>query len=104
MREQRELRLRHPFPKPAVSRVVAVNILAVGQKLQHHRPASEATFQFIQRIRTRGMDRNSRQKLRMLFGQCQHITVRHIKRPEGQLLPGSVVDLIVRQDHHCAQA
>ena len=74
--QQGQRRLSHPFPKTSEPSVGAIDVMAVGKALHHHRAADQATFQFLHCIGTGGVDRHRWQEFRV-FGRELHVMMRN---------------------------
>src|SRR6267378_4395737 len=94
MGQQWQSRRSHSFPKPGESAIVAVDVLAVGKAFHHHRTGLEAALKFLNGIGPGRVNRNSRQELRMLASQLEHVVIRHI---EGTSLLHGASLLIINQ-------
>ena len=99
VREERQPGLGHALPKAPIARVVAIDVVAVRQQLQHHRASSQAALQLIERIGARGVDGDGGEKLGMLAGEPQHVVIRHMEGARAlHLAPARIIDLLLRED------
>src|SRR5882724_817459 len=92
--QQWQFRRSHSFPKPGESAIITVDVLAVGKAFHHHRTGLEAALKFLNGIVPGWVNRNSRQELRMLTCQLEHVVIRHI---EGTGLLHGASLLIINQ-------
>ena len=98
--QQDETGLCHPLQKSGVPRVVPIDVLAIGQALQNHRPTRQAPLELLVRIGPRRMYRHGRQKLRMPAGQAQYVVIGDVERAGvGDLLAGVTIGFVLRQNH-----
>ncbi len=92
--QQWQFRRSHSFPKPSESAIIAVDVLAIGKALHHHRTGLKAALKFLEGIGSGRVNRNSRQELRMLACQLKHVIIRNI---EGTGLLHGASLLIINQ-------
>ncbi len=101
--QQRQFGFRHAFPETREAAVVAIDVLAVGQAFHHRRARCQASFKLFNSVWSCGMDRDGRQKLRMLLCQIQYVIIRHIKRARVfERAPLFVMHQILGQNDRCA--
>jgi hypothetical protein len=82
VREQGKPRLRHSLPERLVAPIAKIDVLAIRQAFHQDRAALQTAFQFVQRVRPRGVNRDTGKKFGKAFRQPQHDVVRHEHRAE----------------------
>ena len=97
--EQRQPGGGHLFPKAGVAPVAAIDVVAVGQELEHDRATGEAAVEFVERIGARGVDGDGGEKLRMPAREREDVVVRDVERA-GVFQQRAVfrIDLLLRED------
>ena len=101
VREQRQTKFRHPFPKRLITPVRTIDVLAIRQTFHQNGALAHAPLELRDRIRSRGMNRHAGEKFRMLPGKPQHEIIGHIHGT--QIFAHSsirIVNLLVRQQDY----